>query len=175
MPAFNLHYTTWSHDPKQQQQQQQQIDTDARLACVASLPTVNADNDVSSDDEEIAVYDDVSSSDDEEVAVHENVFVDDECVAVYDDVSSNNKKEAVDDEISSDNKEVAVDDEVSSDDEEVAVDNDEVHDSESNAETGEPDTSVLKLYHVLTALQSNPLELAWLSQGEQMYISLLQL
>jgi hypothetical protein len=39
MPACNLHYTT-SHDPKQQQHQ---IDADAKLASVASLPTVNAD------------------------------------------------------------------------------------------------------------------------------------
>ncbi|KAI2513243.1 hypothetical protein MHU86_1281 [Fragilaria crotonensis] len=114
MPACNLHYTT-SHDPKQQQQP---IDANARLASVASLPTGNADNDVSSDeDAEIAVYEDVSSDDrkmaavyndlssnDEEVDADDNVSIGDEEVAVYfDDVSSNNKKEAaVDNEIFSD-------------------------------------------------------------------------
>ena len=38
-----------------------------------------------------------------------------------------------------------------------------------------PDTSVLELYHLLTKLRSNPLELARFSQEEQVYISLLQL
>ncbi|KAI2498172.1 hypothetical protein MHU86_16315 [Fragilaria crotonensis] len=182
MPACNLHYTT-SHDPKQQQQP---IDANARLASVASLPTVNADNDVSSNNEEIAVYDDVSSDDrkmaavyndhsinDEEVDVDDNVSIDDEeeVAVYYDDVSTNNKKEAaVDNEIFSD------DDEVSSNDEDVNVDDDEVLDSENNAGTGEPDTtSVLKLYDLLTALRSNPLEHAQFSHEEQVYISLLQL
>lgn len=80
MPICNLHHTT-SHDPTKHKQQQ--IDADARLTGVASLPPgFNSDNDTSSSDEEIAIYDDTTSTKYRKKA------------AVYDDHSSNNKEVA---------------------------------------------------------------------------------
>ena len=113
-------------------------------------------------------------------------------VAIQDGTSSNNRKmAAVQDALSSKEEEVVDDSDVSSDyrkmssavyndvssnNEDVAdaLSSDEVLESESNAGTGEPNTSILKLYHLLRALRSNPLELAQFSQEEQVYISLLQ-
>jgi hypothetical protein len=186
-PACNLLYTT-SHDPKREIRQ---IDS-GRLACnVAALPTAHAGDEISSNDEEFDVYDEVSSND-EDAAEDEEVSSND------DKVSSNNGKGVRgNEEVSSDDEEaldddedvavedfafpsdgddevvIDVEDEVSSNDEEVPGD-DEV-DSEGNTETGAPDTSVLELYHLLTTLRSNPLELARFSQEEQVYISLLHI
>jgi hypothetical protein len=55
------------------------------------------------------------------------------------------------------------------------ADNNDGLESESNTGTGEPDTNVLKLYHVLNTLYSNPLKLKQFPQERQVYISLLWL
>ena len=182
-PACSLLYTT-SHDPEQQQLQ---LIDDSRLgrSSVAALPTARADDEFSSDNDGVGVFDEVSSNN-MEFAADEDVSSDDrkvpavdssdEEVDVDEDVSSDDEEVVlVEDEVSSDEEDVVVraDDEISSNDEDVPGD-DEV-DNDSNAGTGEPDTSVLELYHLLSKLRSNPLELARFSQEEQVYISLLQL
>jgi len=92
-PACSLLYTT-SHDPEQQQLK---LIDDARISrsSVAALPTARADDEFSSDNEK---------------------------VGVFDEVSRNNMEFAADKDVSSDNKEVPVDKVVSSDEE---VDEDE--------------------------------------------------
>ena len=195
-PACSLLYTT-SHDPEQEPQV---IDDARRDSSVAALPTARADDEFSSDDEGVGVFDAVSShnmefaedddisigdnevpvdddiSSDEEVDVNEDVSVDDKQATLpHDEVSSNDEDVLVDDELSSNDEDVLGDNEVDSASEDEDLLGDDEVDSVSNAETGKPDTSVLKLYHLLSNLRSNPLELARFSKEEQVYISLLQL
>jgi hypothetical protein len=166
-PACSLLYTT-SHDPEQQLQV---IDDARRGSSVAALPTARAYDEFSSDNEGGGVFDAVSSHNME--VAEDNVSIGDNEVPVGNDVSSDEEvdanedfsvddKEATlpDDEVSSDNKDVLADHEISSNDEDVLGDDEVDSDRDSNAKTGKPDTSVLELFHLLSKLRSNPLELA---------------
>ena len=167
-PACSLLYTT-SHDPEQQLQV---IDDARRGSSVAALPTARAYDEFSSDNEGGGVFDAVSSHN-MEFAEDDDVSIGDNEVPVGNDVSSDEEvdanedfsvddKEATlpDDEVSSDNKDVLADHEISSNDEDVLGDDEVDSDRDSNAKTGKPDTSVLELFHLLSKLRSNPLELA---------------
>ena len=182
-PGCTFVYTP-SHEPKRELQQCNV----ARLATsVAALPCAHADDEVSSDSNDFGIHNEVSSddeqvsSDDEEDSNDEEVASDDDEQSLEDDkISSNDEEIAVEDVVSIDDDDeviVDVEDEISSSDDDVEAPggDDEEADSESNAETGEPNTSVLELYHLLKKLRSNPLELERFSKEELVYISLLQL
>jgi hypothetical protein len=99
-PACSLLYTT-SHDPEQQQLK---LIDDARISrsSVAALPTARADDEFSSDNEKVGVFDEVSRNNME--------------FAADKDVSSNDKEVPVDEVVSSD-EEVDEDEDVSNNDE----------------------------------------------------------
>ncbi len=88
-PACSLLYTT-SHDPEQEPQV---IDDARRDSSVAALPNARADDEFSSDNEGVGVFDAVSGHN-MEFAEDDDVSIGDNEVPVDDDVSSDEEVDA---------------------------------------------------------------------------------